>query len=236
MKNIYLIPTENISRLALHWFAGTYSLFSKEKKFTIPFKNIHMYITNDEEIKEGWYFNNAVGVNQSVFVKNEDLESLKLIYGDKPSHLHKIILTTDQDLIADGIQSIDNEFLEWFVNNPGCEYVEVEEKTIEDIEKELNIFGYDIGLSEREYLDWLNDGGELYKINIPEKREPYWELVDKKAELDNTIDLNAYANGVKDGSKWQTEKMYTEEEVYNLLYELLPNKQELDRWFKDKRK
>jgi len=38
------------------------------------------------------------------------------------------------------------------------------------------------------------------------------------------------------GAKWQVERMYTEEEVYSLLYELLPNKQELDEWFKDKRK
>jgi hypothetical protein len=37
----------------------------------------------------------------------------------------KIILTTDQDLIANGVQSIDDEFLEWFVNNPNCEWVEV---------------------------------------------------------------------------------------------------------------
>jgi hypothetical protein len=29
----------------------------------------------------------------------------------------KIILTTDLDLIKDGVQSIDNEFLEWFVKN-----------------------------------------------------------------------------------------------------------------------
>jgi flavorubredoxin len=37
----------------------------------------------------------------------------------------KIILTTDGDLIKDGVQSIDDEFLEWFVENPSCEEVEV---------------------------------------------------------------------------------------------------------------
>jgi hypothetical protein len=36
----------------------------------------------------------------------------------------KIILTTDQDLIKDGVQAIDDEFLEWFVKNPSCEEVE----------------------------------------------------------------------------------------------------------------
>jgi len=51
-----------------------------------------------------------------------------------------------------------------------------------------------------------------------EEREPYWELVDRKAEQNNTIDLNAYANGVMDGAKWQAEKMYSEEEVGEILY------------------
>ena len=37
----------------------------------------------------------------------------------------KIILTTDQDLIKDGVQAIDDEFSEWFVKNPSCESVEV---------------------------------------------------------------------------------------------------------------
>jgi hypothetical protein len=34
-------------------------------------------------------------------------------------------LSTDQDLIKDGVQAIDDEFLEWFVKNPSCERVEV---------------------------------------------------------------------------------------------------------------
>jgi hypothetical protein len=51
----------------------------------------------------------------------------------------KIILSTDPTLIADGVQAIDDEFLEWFVKNPSCEEVEVEkdqyiDKTISDTE------------------------------------------------------------------------------------------------------
>jgi hypothetical protein len=41
------------------------------------------------------------------------------------SNYKKIILTTDQDLIKDGVQAIDDEFLEWFVKNPSCEEVEI---------------------------------------------------------------------------------------------------------------
>ena len=39
--------------------------------------------------------------------------------------MKKIILTTNQDLIKDGVQAIDDEFLEWFVKNPSCEEVKV---------------------------------------------------------------------------------------------------------------
>jgi hypothetical protein len=44
----------------------------------------------------------------------------------------KVILTTDQDLIENGVQAIDYEFLQWFVKNPSCESVEVESVEVED--------------------------------------------------------------------------------------------------------
>ena len=47
-----------------------------------------------------------------------------------------------------------------------------------------------------------------------EEKKPYWELLDKKAEVNNTIDLDAYAIGVEDGIKWQAERrMYSEEDM-----------------------
>lgn len=41
--------------------------------------------------------------------------------------------------------------------------------------------------------------------------------------------------GFIDGAKWQAEKMYSEEEVYNLLRQL-PNEEELDNWFEQNKK
>jgi hypothetical protein len=66
----------------------------------------------------------------------------------------KIILTTDQNLINDGIQSIDDEFLEWFINNPSCESVEVKEL----LSNNGNAFyGYKIIIPDLwgEIFDWL---------------------------------------------------------------------------------
>jgi hypothetical protein len=43
----------------------------------------------------------------------------------------EILLSTDDLLIKDGVQAIDDEFLEWFVNNPSCEEVKLENHVLE---------------------------------------------------------------------------------------------------------
>ena len=90
-------------------------------------KNIYnigkeLFITNDEEIKEGDWVKN-ISFEEPIF----KLDGKGITYVTLVPHLkfNKIILTTDQALIAEGIQQIDNEFLEWFVKNPSCEEVEV---------------------------------------------------------------------------------------------------------------
>jgi len=130
MKNIHLIPTDKPSRLHL----GNSGLVLCDLNFgknTINGQNI--YITSNEEIKDvrphkdKWQLEKEQILNKFPNYLT-DLSECKLI-----------ILTTDQDLIKDGVQAIDDEFLEWFVNNPGCEKVEVEkdqyiDKTISDTE------------------------------------------------------------------------------------------------------
>jgi hypothetical protein len=84
--------------------------------------NQHIYITNSEEIKEETYF--LEPINNSVLKLKDNSD--KLIKSIFPT-CKKIILTTDVVLIKDGVQAIDDEFLEWFVKNPSCEEVEVED-------------------------------------------------------------------------------------------------------------
>lgn len=100
-------------------------------------KNIHkinneIYITSQEEIKEGNYwlyfcpFNGLdYGDNGNPIVKNNLPETWFLKLHDKHNY-KKIILTTDQDLIKDCVQPIDDEFLEWFVKNTSYKEVKVE--------------------------------------------------------------------------------------------------------------
>jgi hypothetical protein len=166
MKNIHLIPTDKSSRLYRSLNSGLYYHKEIVIDMDIRGKNQNIYITSDEEIKEGDYFllkNNIYKASNS---------SLNNPLNPMPNYFQKIILTTDQDLIKDGVQFIDDEFLEWFVKNPSCE--EVETKLVE--------FEVDMGLGE-ECIEYSS----YYKIIIP-KEEPKQECtITKIMQMDAEI-------------------------------------------------
>jgi len=122
MKNIHILPTDKPSKL-LKQDNGKYIL-SKTSVFPHISKHLSninqtIYITSDEEIKDGdWCYQTELP-NLLEKCKNKE-ENWITNRGFK-----KIILTTDKDLIADGVQSIPDEFLEWFVKNPSCEFIRV---------------------------------------------------------------------------------------------------------------
>jgi hypothetical protein len=116
MKNIHILPTSQPSRLHLAYNKNYYlSIEPFVQLDTKNYKSFNIYITSDEEIK----------VNDAVIdLETNDIfiSKGKMLCND---FIKKIILTTDQDLIKDGVQAIDDTFLEWFVKNPSCESVEV---------------------------------------------------------------------------------------------------------------
>jgi hypothetical protein len=122
MINIHILPTDKPSRIYLIKSNNKLGITSDNPEFTENFgsgtQNQNIYITNDEKIKEvDWRLDIR---NGNVYKSNKaDSESYDNTFRKK------IILTTDQDLIKDGVQAIDNEFLEWFVKNPSCESVEI---------------------------------------------------------------------------------------------------------------
>jgi len=193
MKNIHLLPTDTVTNLYV--FEGKLH-FSKSPQL-VNCRNI--YITSNEEIKEeDWYHDEIIGINKKI----SDLKSPKL---DR----QKIILTTDQDLIKDGVQAIDDEFLEWFVENPSCESVKFNAYPI----------GPNGNLIATNYpypFKGLISNFEIeYKIIIP-KEEPKQETLEEAAKKQD------YTLGVEycafiEGAKWQAERMYSKEEVLEIL-------------------
>ena len=141
MKNLHILPTDKPSRL--------YKELGRELKYTTKYFeqkglnilnnsiNQNIYITSDEEVKDGYFINcdmickfDESKVSKEwitdEFVNGYSLKT-NVYYSFETEKCKKIILTTDQDLIKDGVQAIDDEFLKWFVKNPSCEEVEVKD-------------------------------------------------------------------------------------------------------------
>ena len=147
-KNIHLLPTDKPSRLHL---IEDFLMITNEYKNSACDTEANIYITNDEEIKQG---------DWCIYKTGEVIHYLVKVNTD---NLKKIILTTDPDLIKDGVQAIDYEFLEWFVKNPSCENVKVE--LIEEIPSgfTFGMFGNDEPPTEL-----------VYKIIIPKEPKQEW--------------------------------------------------------------
>jgi hypothetical protein len=209
MKNIHILPTTQPTGIFETNSGLQFSIMNKVRYG--EFKGFHIYITSDEELP----YDNSIFAT-GAFYHRDAAKDIHIITKDtfhpNPNFCSRIILTTDDSLFKYGVQSIDDEFLEWFVKNPSCESIEVEEKTPDEIEKELGIYGHDIGLTENEYSEWLKNGGQLYKIIIPQE-EPKQETLEEAAEK-YTIDSPQMSEIRKiafiKGAKWQGERMYAE--------------------------
>ena len=181
MKNIHVLPTDKPSRLHLQ----NGNLVLHRLQYTLIAQ--HIYITSDEEIENCWFVN----------LTNNEIGYIKNNIGTQ-KNAKKIILTTDQDLIKDGVQAIDDEFLEWLVKNPSCEFVEV----------------------EHNYIDFVIDN---YKILIPneeQKQETLEEVAENYANYNEQIH-NAIKEAVKFGAKWQQQQnknLYSDEDLHNAFY------------------
>jgi hypothetical protein len=193
-KNIWLLPTKKMSRLYLR--NGVLKMDNSGFNLQLSYQNI--YITSDEEIKE----------DDVVYSKRGFIGKFGKFENSYIDECKKIIITTDHELIADGVQAIDDEFLEWFVKNPSCEFVEVEKKSYIEI-KEISYEG------DFQNVEYVN-----YKIIIP-KEEPKQDLEKAIFNLEEELDIPSHLR--LHNSKTEQEKMYSEEEVDKLLDTLLHN-------------
>ena len=229
MKNIHILPTDKPSRLAILHNNKLHIGTSFKKDFNVSPQ--HIYITNDEKIKEGdWFIDLETNdIRQCTDIYKNGLPiSKSTIYIDL-TNVEKIILTTDQDLIKDGVQAIDDEFLEWFVKNPSCEEVIVEKfHGINTSIAEVNAVSGD-GSLNWQGKDDLRD----YEIIIPKEEKDYTALLQQVGTKQETLEEAAKkiygSEELKDveyyafinGAKWQTERMYSEEEVLVILDKFL---------------
>ena len=241
MKNIHVLPTDKPSRLSKDendriWLSINfeYGINDNNKQ--------NIYITSSNDIGVGDYY--YLPRLNSIYKCIEDAAGLNL---ERRLGVGKIVLTTDPELINDGVQGIDDEFLNWFINNPGCDYVKVEVTEISCI---IPNFG-DV---------------DKYRIVIPKEEPKQKSLVEKMIPLQLKYNLDMmkqetleqaaekyakqfdYAEDSSpnidfiEGAKWQQERNYSEEEVLELLLKMnewpttFVSEEEVKEWFEQFKK
>ena len=234
MKNVHILPTDKPSRFFLNKVNGKLLLDSDTYCNLIkilPSGNYqNIYITSDEEIKEGDYsFYPPFGVGKNIVINGELCFHIEAKDGKGSFNQRtyqtldenkKIILTTDQDLIKNGVQSIDDEFLEWFVKNPSCEEVEIfnavgytqtlyfivipkeEPKQETNLKKHLNSCQEYQGPRRSAVVD---KSKYISGIDPYDKQETLEEAAENKYGLNDKYWKDRI--GFVHGAKWQAERM-----------------------------
>jgi hypothetical protein len=223
MKNIHILPTDQPSRLYLEYGDGDLCLANNPLPQTSRSNNQHLYVTSDEKPKQNdWCLHDGV-----VYIMRNHMIS-------RPSYnAKKIILTTDPTLISDGVQSIDNDFLEWFVKNPSCEEVKIEDYGTlynfrylilipqEEPKQEFLLF-------DKERANTITSEGQktVRELQNTIQQETLEEAA-KEFYPPTTTDLICSPKLVRDaflaGAKWQAERMYSDLYILrNDLYNKLP--------------
>jgi hypothetical protein len=241
MKNIHLIPTDKPSRLyskdgnhildttmAIDWYISS-----------ACYKPQNIYITSSNDIEVGDYYY-LPRVN-SIYKCIEDATGLNL---ERRLGVGKIVLTTDPELINDGVQGIDDEFLNWFINNPGCEYVKVEVTEISCIIPNFgDVDKYRIVIPKEEPKQTDENGKPLtYWGGLAEPKQETLEEFIEKEGYPKGVTQEIWEQGVREGAKWQQNISYSDDEVLDLLLKMndwpttFVSEEEVKEWFEQFKK
>jgi hypothetical protein len=235
MKNIHVLSTNKQSRLWVNNLRRRLELDEFHSKHQTNIAK-HIYITSDELTKECYMYDIDGDVGKAIGSDMKEFEGNK-----------KIILTTDLDLIADGVQAIPDDFLEWFVKNPSCEEVKVNNLCYGALGGFADA-GYKIILPQEEdeqddsrvhlkhcYQGEYKDSCKYGEDDCPTKplEEPKQilavDIEQASIELvqDGTIegyyDTFAYyeKKGFVKGVEWHKKRSYSEEEAGELVYNII---------------
>jgi hypothetical protein len=193
-NNIHILPTDKPSRLHL-WVndKGLQATLYDEPQLEVPNTGINIYITSDEEVTSScWAFNVVTNTLYKTYGGKGFNEK------DEKNDWRKVILTTEELLIKDGVQAIDDQFLEWFVKNPKCEKVVTMKVPFHD----ESGYSYLLGIPPKE---------ETKQESLEEAAEKHWKMQYIMA-LDESIKPYIIEDFIA-GAKWQAERMYSEEDM-----------------------
>ncbi len=166
---------------------------------------------------ELYIISNTENVDENCWIITDGkLVQVSYLLSDEVAKGNKVIITTNKLLINDDVQEIDDEFLEWFVKNPTCEFVHVYNDRVVGYEYDR----YTILIPQEE----PNQETIEEKLDKIVSKEPskFWEESDKRFKIKETLEeaaekcfkekeLLGYTYEVKDGfilgAKWQAERI-----------------------------
>ena len=251
-KNIWLLPTDKPSKL----FDDGIELYLGELKDRKghPVTSYNICVTSYKEIKEGdWCLDkfNQIWKLEDKKLIAFDSKGIKRFSTDNilEHECRKIILTTDQSL--DGVQEIDDEFLEWFIKNPSCEEVEFENERVilDDVNYNFDVVEYKYKIiipTEEpkltpEFQEVIDFNDKIYnQETLEELAEKYsineFPLKDFEGTQWNNQRENCkgdFLAGAKAGVKWQQEQDKNKYSALETAISLLKQTTEfevLDSW------
>ena len=226
-KNIWLLPTNEPSRLHLWTDEKGKRLELCDLEYSHTRNIQHIYITSDEEIRRDDLCMDTI--TKWIFRATRKIK-------EKHNFYQKIVLADDPKLIVNGVQPIPDEFLEWFIKNPSCEEVEVKSivNRATNIDSDIPTIPwvfYKITIPKECNHNFVAKFGEVECQNCDIQEEPKQETLEeatrkylkncKEAIHDNIM----FIQGSNFGAKWQQEqdkKLYSEEDMINFA-----------QWFSD---
>jgi hypothetical protein len=181
-----------------------------------------VYITTHENIGEGDWFIRGDEIHRCFRVHKTDIEFLTSIYSVysgsntfwNKEYCKKIILTTNKDLITNGVQKIDEESLEYLKQN--SENVKIDLVAVNEFGSEITVNGYGfdkfiykvIGPKVSLNSDHIFEEANFTKLenDLIKEAKKVWQ-----ESHPNPIEMAIF------GAKYVQERMFSEEEVRKLL-------------------
>jgi hypothetical protein len=219
MKNIYILMTDKPTWFHKSILTGVLRKSSSCIDDMRQAYGVNIHITSDEKFVKDEYITDGMEVIRAT-PKLVDAQGLV-----NRRDWKKIILSTDEVLIKDGVQKIGEGFLNWFVKNPSCERIEFTPYLKDIIDPATNIkypsvqFGH---FDETKMI--FRYHYELIVPNEESKQETLEETIDKASLLEfpikewyrsddyNREEITAARDGFKRGAKWMKEQYTIEEQ------------------------
>jgi hypothetical protein len=223
MKNIHILQTDHQSRLFYNKLTVLELDILQYRRNTQ-----HIYITSDEKIKDGdWCISLLDDESFKGIIKIE-----KIHFDcdfDFTRSYKKIIITTNECLIRNGIQYINDDFLEWFIENPECKFVQIKKEHDDSVPylKMKYVVPYIIIIPTKESENGININNTLkqetsgnYNIvaSFKHGKSLNAKLIINKPEMIDNVDESLLINSpceyvFETGTDWPEDKKYSKEDI-----------------------